>query len=39
MARRSLTSGEGYKDKKDCMHAIDLVKKAGNDKVVEEPAP
>ena len=32
-------SGEGYKDKKDCLHAIELVKKAGSDKVVEEPAP
>jgi uncharacterized protein len=31
-------SGEGYKDKKDCLHAISLVKKATSDKVVEEPA-
>ena len=32
-------SGEGYKDKKDCLHAIELVKKAGGDKIVEDPAP
>jgi uncharacterized protein YegP (UPF0339 family) len=31
------TSGEGYKDKKDCLHAVDLVRKASGDKVVEEP--
>jgi uncharacterized protein YegP (UPF0339 family) len=34
--KKIATSGEGYKDKKDCMHAIELVKKAGADKVVEE---
>ena len=34
--RKIAASGEGYKDKKDCLHAIELVKKACNDKVVEE---
>ena len=29
-------SSETYQDKRDCMHAIALVKKADSDKVVEE---
>lgn len=37
--KKIAASGEGYKDKKDCMHAIELVKKAANDKIVEERAP
>ena len=37
--KKIATSGEGYKDKKDCLHAIDLVRKASDDKVVEEPTP
>jgi uncharacterized protein YegP (UPF0339 family) len=35
--RKIASSTEGYKDKKDCLHAIELVRKAANDKVVEEP--
>ena len=34
--KKVATSGEGYKDKKDCLHAIDLVKKSGTEKVVED---
>jgi uncharacterized protein len=34
--KKIANSGEGYKDKKDCLHAIDLVKKSAGGKVVEE---
>ena len=27
--KKIAASGEGYKDKKDCLHAIDLVREAG----------